>query len=86
MDEREHVLQISDIYNTFTDSTVYNNMSKLDKRKYTLKYFNEKIKTNLFLQNYYKSRGAYINCVRYNVPILTSYKFLNENNRNNNVL
>jgi hypothetical protein len=54
-------------------------MSKNDKNKYTLKYFDKKIKTNLFLQNYYKPRNTKYNNIKYN----TSYviKFIeNENN------
>lgn len=76
--EDEEALQISNIYQKFTCSSVYQNMSKLDKRKYTAKYFNEKLKTNLFLQNNYKSRGAYVKGTRYNVPIIIGYKIITE--------
>lgn len=67
-------IKISDIYEHFTSSSVYTNMSKIDKRKYTLKYFNEKVRTNIFLQNYYRPKHTYINKIRYFVPILLNFK------------
>ena len=49
-------------------------MSKTDKRKYTLKYFNEKIKTNIYLQNNYTKADTYFNNTRIRVPYIIGYK------------
>ena len=53
-------------------------MSKNDKKKYTLKYFDEKIKTNLFLQNYYRPRLSYYNKIRHSCSYIIFFK-LNDN-------
>jgi len=67
-------IKISEIYEHFASSSIFSNMSKVDKRKYTLKHFNEKIKTNIFLQNYYKQKNSYINKIHYTVPTLIKFK------------
>lgn len=69
---------ISSIYDKFKNSSLYNNMSKNDKKKYTLKYFDEKIKTNLFLQNNYRPRFSYYNKIRYSCSYIIFFK-LNDN-------
>jgi P4 family phage/plasmid primase-like protien len=71
-------IQISIIYEKFKSSILYNNMSKFDKKKYTLKYFDEKIKTNLFLQNYYKPRFSYYNKIRYSTSYIINFKLKDE--------
>ncbi len=55
-------------------------MTKEDKRKYTLKYFNEKIKTNIYLQNNYKPRDSYFNKKIIKVPYIIGYKQINIDN------
>ena len=52
-------------------------MTKEDKRKYTLKYFNESIKTNIHLKNNYKEKDTYYNKVRYYHPYIIGYKQIN---------
>ena len=52
-------------------------MTKIDKRKYSLKYFNEKIKTNLFLQKFIKLRDSYYNKIKLNSDCIISFKKIN---------
>ena len=68
------LLDIDDVFDEFTQSTFYTNLSKADKRKYTKKYFTEKIKTNLFLSNNFKSRDTSFNGKRLTKPHIINYK------------
>ena len=72
----EHV-RISTIYDMFKSSELYSNMSKLDKRKYSLKYFNEKIKTNIFLQHDYRKRDSRYNKIQLKADSIINYKIIN---------
>ncbi len=72
-------IRISDIYKNYSRSTLYNNLSKSDKRKYTQKYFNEKIQTNLFLKNNYKPNRSYYKGIRYEYAYIIGFKTKNNN-------
>lgn len=76
IDEITEPIKISDIYEHFKSSTLYANMSKVDRRKYSLKYFIEKIKTNIFLQKFYRPKDIYINKIRYTMPTLIGFKII----------
>lgn len=72
-------IKISDIYDNFKNSSLYDNMSKLDKKKYTLKYFDEKIKTNLFLQDFYKQRNSRYNGIKYYCSYVINFIIIENN-------
>ena len=78
-DEKEisDTIKISTIHDIFISSKIYENMTKEDKRKYTLKYFNESIKTNIHLKNNYKEKDSYYNKIRYYHPYIIGYKQIN---------
>jgi len=69
-------IMIKSIYNTFQESMSYLNLSYQGKRKCTLKFFNEKIKSNIFLQNFYKKPDSTYNKIRYQQPFLIGYKLI----------
>jgi phage/plasmid-associated DNA primase len=69
-------IKISEIYDSFTISSVFQNMSKIDKRKYSSKYFHEKIQTNLFLKKYYKPRDSYFNSKRITSPSIVGFLYI----------
>ena len=73
-DNETSAISIISIYNIFISSQLYENMSKSDKRKFSLKYFNENIKNNTHLKNYYKPRDTYFNKIRYRHPIIIGFK------------
>ncbi len=73
-------LLISDVYQKFILSTLYNNLSKTDKRKYTNKYFSEKIQTNLFLKNFIKARDTRYNNIKYKSPYLINFRLIEKSN------
>ena len=50
---------IKQIYETFTISDFYANLTKPDKRKYSLSYFKAKVITNVFLKNFVKKRDEF---------------------------
>lgn len=72
-------ISISDVYEHFKSSSLYINMSKIDKRKYSLKYFIEKIRTNIFLQNYYRPKDSFINKAYYKYQSIVNFKEININ-------
>lgn len=47
---------IKDIYDLFKTSDFYSNLSKADRAKYTKKYINDYISTNIFFRRYYAER------------------------------
>jgi phage/plasmid-associated DNA primase len=49
-------IKIKDIYEYFTISIYYNNLSKLEKQKYNKTFFYDYFQTNIFLRNYYSER------------------------------
>jgi phage/plasmid-associated DNA primase len=49
-------IKIKDLFEKFTTSTYYFNLSKNEKKKYSKKYFIEYIKDNIFFRTIYKER------------------------------
>ena len=50
------VVIIADMYNEFTASSIYTNMSKREKRQLNKKNFTKKVSENMFLKKFYKLR------------------------------
>jgi phage/plasmid-associated DNA primase len=57
-DENDKVSKIKDIYENFTQSMYFINLTKLEKRKYTKSFFIDYIQTNIFFKKYYVVRTA----------------------------
>ena len=64
---------IKDMYEVFVISEYFMNLSKEDKRMYSLKDFTEKIRNNLFIRPYFKERDSYINKEKINQPAITGF-------------
>lgn len=65
---------INILHDEFKNSELYSNLSKADKRKYTLKYLNERIQTNIFLSKFYKPRDTTYNKKKYKTPYIIGFK------------
>ena len=70
-------IALSDIYGKFKDSEVFSNFSKLDKRKYSRKYFCEQLEKNLFLKQYVKLRKTRYNGVQLDSDSLVGWRVIN---------
>ena len=64
---------IKNMYEVFIISEYFMNLSKEDKRMYSLKDFTEKIRNNLFIRPYFKERDSYINKEKINQPAITGF-------------
>jgi phage/plasmid-associated DNA primase len=73
-DIAEDILYLDEIYNTYTYSAVWQNMSKADRRKNNKKHFTSKIEKNLFLRQFYRPRDAYFGGNKINRPFVVGYK------------
>ena len=51
---------MKDIYDIFTKSSHYDNMTKMERRKYNKSYFVEFIETNKFFSDYYCSTNGHV--------------------------
>ena len=49
--EASEAISLADIYESFSGSDFFTNLSKVDKRKYNKKYFLSKIEENIFYEN-----------------------------------
>jgi phage/plasmid-associated DNA primase len=54
------VIKVKDIYNKFTSSHLYENMTKVEKKKYNKTFFINYIETNNFFKPYYCERTAFM--------------------------
>ena len=54
---RFHTLKVKDIYEIFKSSNHYDNMTKIERKKYNKSYFVNYIETNKFFNKYYCSRS-----------------------------
>jgi phage/plasmid-associated DNA primase len=59
--EESDAIPLSSIYESFSKSDFFGNLSKSDKRKYNKKYFLSKIEENIFLRKYIKLRNSHHN-------------------------
>lgn len=53
----DNVQKVKDIFEHFSNSNYYANLSKLEKRKYNKSYFSEYFETNIFFRKYYHERS-----------------------------
>jgi len=49
-------IKVKDIYENFSTSNYFNNLSKPEKRRYNKTFFNEYFETNIFLRGFYAER------------------------------
>ena len=71
-----HFVALSDIYETFRGGEVYLNFSKLDKRKYSRKYFCEQIEKNMFLKRSVKLRKTYYCGIQLSADSLVGWRMI----------
>ena len=55
-DDPKDILKLKDLFDSFKASTYYDNLTKLEKRKYNKKYFVDHISDNIFFKKYYHIR------------------------------
>ena len=53
---------------------VYTLLSKQDQRKFNKKEFNTKIEKNIFLKEFYKARGDYVNKKQLKKPAVAGFR------------
>jgi P4 family phage/plasmid primase-like protien len=82
--DKSAVIKVAEVFEQFQNSVLYNNLSKSDKRKYTQRYFTEKIQTNVFLSKFVKPKDTTYNKVKYRVPFIIGFKLMEEENIKNN--
>lgn len=71
-------IPLSDIYSQFSQSLFFQNLSKMDKRKYNKKHFVSKIEENIFLRKFIKSRKTYHNNKQLNSDCLIGWKIIED--------
>lgn len=54
--DNKDVVKIKDVFDEFTDSDYFFNLSKLERRKYNKSFFVDYFETNIFLRKFYKER------------------------------
>ena len=72
--ENSEAIHLKYIYTIFSTSTFFMNLSKSDKRKYTMKYFISKIDENIFLRKYVRLRDSYHNTVKQKSDYIVGWK------------
>lgn len=70
----KNVIFFDDLYELFTSSNLYLNMTKKDKQNYNLKQFTKKINDNVFLQQFIKPRDTTYNKIKYKKPYIIGFK------------
>ena len=68
---------MKDVYESFSKSDFFDNLSKVDKRKYSKKYFCAKIEENIFLRKSVKMRDTYHNKTKINCDYLVGWSKIN---------
>lgn len=82
--EAKNFIKLKDLYEHFTSSTYFANMSKKDKREFTESKFRDNIQKNLFLKQYYKDRNEYkIDSKKITSPIIIFWKEKKDEDDNN---
>ena len=74
---------VSDVYNEFTRSELWNNLSKNDRRNYNKTNFKTKIETNLFIRDFYKERDSYFNQEKIRQPYLVGWRLIDTHTKYN---
>lgn len=54
--DNKDVVKIKDVYDEFSESDYFFNLSKMERRKYNKAFFVEYFETNIFLRKFYKKR------------------------------
>jgi hypothetical protein len=67
-------LYFSDVFEMFTSSNYYQNLSKKEKRENNLKRFNTKIEKCVFLTKNIKDRDTHYNKIKHNKPYIIGFK------------
>lgn len=63
-DNKNDICKMRDLYDNFSSSTYFINLTKNEKRKYNKSYFSDYISNNSFLGKYYKTTHNHItNCI-----------------------
>lgn len=78
--DNKNVLFFEDLFDVFSTSNLYLNMTKKDKQNYNLKQFTKKINDNIFLQPYIKARDTTYNKIKYKKPYIIGFKKIIINN------
>lgn len=65
---------VNELWEEFKLSDFYSNLSKVDKRKFTLRFINEKLQTNIFLSKFYKPKDTTYNKKKYKTPYIIGFK------------
>jgi len=79
----KNVIFFDDLYEVFTQSTLYQNMTKNDKRNYNLKQFTKKINDSIFIQPYIKQRDTTYNKIKHKKPYIIGFKKTIKENKSN---
>lgn len=65
-DDPKNILKLKDLFDGFKASDYYDNLTKIEKRKYNKKYFVDHVSENIFFKKYYHVRyGDYRNVLNY---------------------
>ncbi len=59
-EDRNDTIKIKDLFEDFTNSSYYVNLSKSERKKYNKSYFTEYIQTNIFFRKYYVEKSQYL--------------------------
>ena len=73
-DDNKGVLCVKDVYNLYSSSSYFNNLSKSQKREQNLRWFNTNLPKNMFLRRAMRPTGAYFEGVRYKKPFMVGWK------------
>jgi hypothetical protein len=85
-DKNKNVIFFDDLYDIFSTSNLYLNMTKKDKQNYNLKQFTKKINDNIFLQSYIKSRDTTYNKIKHKKPYIIGFKKVIKEEKKNKFL
>ena len=78
-----HYVTVADVYNEFTRSELWNNLSKNDRRNYNKTNFETKIETNLFIRDFYRKRDTYFNGNRIKQNYVVGWRLLDTHTKYN---
>jgi hypothetical protein len=69
-------IKVMVLFEEFQNSSLFNNLTNNDRRKYTKKYFTEQLQNNPSLSKFVKPRDTTYNKVRYRVPYITGFQIV----------
>ena len=58
--DKKDICKMKDIYGLLIDSIYFNNLTKLERKKYNKSYLTEYVKNNIFLKKYYVEKSGNI--------------------------